>query len=184
MYYAKIRKNNTLFIEKSSSDADIHHGIYIDIFPLDDVLPNSFIGSIQQKLLYVLGRINLTRSKSICNDIDNNISKSIALIVHYFLKYIPKKWCTHIFEEIAKIFNKRNTIYVTHLTNGASKKRYYKYMIKKSDFYDQIEGEFEGKQFPIPQNYNEILINLFGDYMKLPPRKDRFPHHGVIKVII
>ena len=80
------------------------------------------------------------------------------------------------------MFQNVETEYVTHLTNGASKKRYYNYMMRRSEAYKLIDGEFEGEQFPIPVNYHDVLKNLFGDYMQLPPEVQREPHHGVIKV--
>ena len=36
-YFAKVKKNNTLFIEESFKNVDIHHGIFVDIFPYDRV---------------------------------------------------------------------------------------------------------------------------------------------------
>ena len=39
-YFAKVRKNNTLFVEKDFCDIPMHQGIYIDVFPFDKV-PNN-----------------------------------------------------------------------------------------------------------------------------------------------
>ncbi len=39
-YFAKVRKNNTLFVEKDFSSLPIHHGIYVDVFPFDKVTDN------------------------------------------------------------------------------------------------------------------------------------------------
>lgn len=41
-YFAKVRKNNTMFVENDFSHLKIHHGIYIDVFPYDKV-PNNKI---------------------------------------------------------------------------------------------------------------------------------------------
>ena len=37
---------------------------------------------------------------------------------------------------------------------------------------------FEGYEFPIPIGYDEILTNIYGDYMKLPPEEKRVTHHA------
>ena len=182
MQYAKIRKNNTLFLEKLSSDLDIHHGVYIDLFPLDNIMPNTLKGAFQQKLLFMIGRMNLTRSKSICLDTENVLSKYTRLFLHYTQKLTPKRWTDNLQENTAMMFKNDKVEYVTHLTNGATKARYDKYMMKKTEFYDLIEGDFEGFRFPIPKNYHDVLSNLFGDYRQLPPENQREPHHGVIKV--
>ena len=182
MQFAKIRKNNTVFLEKSMSDLEIHHGIYIDIFPLDNIIPYTIKGVLQQKILYILGRINLTRSRAICVNSQSVLTKYSRLLVHNIMKFIPKKFTDYLQEKIAKMFLNTDVKYVTHLTNGASKKRYFKYMMNRGEFYNLMNGEFEGQSFPIPINYHDVLTNLFGDYKKLPPKEQREPHHGVIEV--
>ncbi|MBR5885622.1 MAG: LicD family protein, partial [Alistipes sp.] len=39
-YFAKVKMNNTLFVEQIWKDMDIHHGIFVDIFPYDRI-PNN-----------------------------------------------------------------------------------------------------------------------------------------------
>lgn len=183
MQFAKIRKNNTIFMEKATSKCKIHQGVYIDIFPLDKVQPNSLLGKLQQKILYILGRLNLTRIKDICLNIDNEFEKKIGLVLNKIVNLLPKSIINNLQNRVCTMLNNKvNIEYVSHLTNGASSIRLKKYMINKNEFYNIIEGKFEGYEFPIPQNYDRVLSNLFGDYMKLPPKESRQPHHNVIKV--
>ncbi len=37
-------------------------------------------------------------------------------------------------------------------------------------------AEFEGKPFPIPQQYHELLTIMYGDYMAHPPISERHTH--------
>jgi lipopolysaccharide cholinephosphotransferase len=41
----------------------------------------------------------------------------------------------------------------------------------------EIEGEFEGRFYKIPQGYDAWLRNFYGDYMQLPPEEARVSHH-------
>jgi lipopolysaccharide cholinephosphotransferase len=47
-YFAKIRKDNTMFVEKDFSQLDIHHGIYVDVFPFDKVPDNTTLQKVHR----------------------------------------------------------------------------------------------------------------------------------------
>ena len=48
--------------------------------------------------------------------------------------------------------------------------------VKQSWFEKAIEMDFNGRNFCVPQNYDEILRVLYGDYMQLPPEDKRITH--------
>lgn len=41
-YFAKVKKNGTLFVEEMFRNMDIHHGIFVDIFPYDRIPDNKW----------------------------------------------------------------------------------------------------------------------------------------------
>lgn len=45
-------------------------------------------------------------------------------------------------------------------------------------FSQRAELEFEGHRFPVPCGWHEMLTNMYGDYMTLPPEAER---HGHVK---
>lgn len=45
-------------------------------------------------------------------------------------------------------------------------------------FEEFILAPFEQYEFRIPKDYDQVLTNNFGDYMQLPPEKDRVGHHN------
>jgi len=182
LQYAKIRKNNTLFIEQSTSECQMHHGIYIDIFPLDNIMANTLLGRLQLMLMYILGRINLSRVKMLCMNAKKPVERRLSIVFHYILKIIPKAWTDKLLTKIACIFEGKDTKYIANLTNGVTKEILTRFTMEKDSFYDTIEWEFEGHMFPVPKNYREVLTRNFGDYMKLPPEEERYPHHGIIKI--
>jgi phosphorylcholine metabolism protein LicD len=47
----------------------------------------------------------------------------------------------------------------------------------KADWYPTTMHPFGEKTFSIPKNYDEILTEIYGDYMKLPPEEDRVYSH-------
>jgi len=55
-------------------------------------------------------------------------------------------------------------------------------MFKENDVFPLATLEFEGVQALAPKNYDKYLRSFYGDYMKLPPENERYPHEGKIDV--
>ncbi len=182
LQFSKIRKRNTIFKSQSYSDGEMHKGIFIDVFPLDNIEPNTLIGKIHPKLFNLLFVATSSMIKSRCYCVKNPLRKYIRLAFYYGLKLIPKISIDKLTTKIACLYNNRDTKYVAHLTNGVSKGRIEKFMRVRDTVRDTIEWEFEGHKFPIPGDYHNVLTNQFGDYMQLPPEDKRYPHHGIIEV--
>ena len=50
-------------------------------------------------------------------------------------------------------------------------------IMKKEWFKERVKTKFEDSEFYIPKEYDIILRTTYGDYMQLPPVKDRKHHH-------
>lgn len=71
-----------------------------------------------------------------------------------------------------------NSIYVGHFSHLGNK---INYLWPKEDFENYVLMEFEGKKFSVCTGYDRNLRQLFGDYMKFPPKEQQVPHHGFNK---
>ena len=49
--------------------------------------------------------------------------------------------------------------------------------LKHSDIFPIKKMSFENQEAPVPANYHEILTNIYGNYMELPPEEKRVSHH-------
>lgn len=49
-FYAKVKKNNTLFVEECFRGVNMHHGIFVDIFPYDRVPDNKVLREAHYKI--------------------------------------------------------------------------------------------------------------------------------------
>lgn len=156
--FAKIRNIQTTLIEEGNKDENIVNGIYIDIFPLVGY-PDS---KLKQK------RLQINR----------------AFVLSANINIINNKILYSIFSIILKIFGKKRVI--NHCT-----KQCIKYKCEDCEqlisIYDgdglqlgltsnKILGKpqmvkFEDMELPIPENYDLYLKNLYGDYMKIPSKK-------------
>ena len=60
-----------------------------------------------------------------------------------------------------------------HLSQYACPDRSIREWFDVEDFTNLIELPFEDTAFCAPANYDKVLTEWFGDYMQLPPKKDR-----------
>ncbi len=181
--YAKLRKDNTKYVEFLSRNKNFHQGIFIDIFPMDNVIPRSLLEKIRCRTLLFLWKPNRIRNIGVSPN-SAFIKKVVGKILKFSNKIIKKSTYENIEKLLLTMFNYKCTGYVNHLTNRSTAERFRRFLIKEEDFLNIIEWEFEGHKFPIPQNYNGYLTNIYGDYMKLPPKELRKPHHDIINIEI
>lgn len=180
--FAKLRKNNTVFINNIDNDTATHTGIYIDIFPMDNVKPDAISGGIQLLLFKFLYALTTSTIRERVLRAHNKITVLIRYSMYMVMKIIPKLFVDKAIQKTLVMFSGDKTKYVSHLTNGITRERFNRYLRESSTFYDTVEWEFEGCLLPVPANYHDVLTRNFGDYMTLPPEEERFPHHGIIKV--
>lgn len=176
--FTRIRKNNTRYVQRHYRNLDIHHGIFIDIFPFDYVSNRKEKEIFRYYYLHLLRRLNVIKNFGIRKN-SSVIKKGAKYIID---KFFPQKWLN---EYITKVMTyKNNTGYLNHLTDSTIpiEDKYKNHLIKVDDFLNSMMYEFEGHEFPIPKNFEEVLTNTYGDYMKLPPQEERVPHHQVIEI--
>ena len=168
--FAKIRKNGTVVKERLVENVDMHHGIYMDIFPMDFVKPKKRMGYLQLSLLTYFRDLKKHRAQGI-RDKESFIQRRLSdPMVNRGIK------------AALNLFAKRGTEHISDLVFNNTKELYDDYALKKETFEDIISGEFEGYSFPIPKNYDEELTIYYGDYMKLPKKEDQSPHHNIVEI--
>ena len=167
--HAQLRNSFTCaMLKEEACNVEFNQGIFIDIFPLDAV-PSDNTDRIEQiKKLKKYKR----EFQYVCLPSKSkfkNILKNILYFV-YPLKFRYKK-----FEECAKQYTNKDEIYIDKVSFRLSD-NYYKL---KRKWYDKvIYMQFEDIMLPVPSNYDEILKEMYGDYMK--PTKAPTCHGKVI----
>lgn len=177
--FAKLRKNGTKYVEKNSSKAEGHKGIFIDIFPFDNSPNSNFLKKLHSFETYILKRFILSKlGYEVWNDnsiFKKNIYRTISFIVHFYpLEKLKKLLCEKI-----KRYNHINT---DNLVNIGGSYGYYKETMERKWLNNLVDVEFEGITFKAPENYDEYLKYLYGDYMTLPPEGERYNRHKIIEI--
>ena len=168
----KIRMNNTVFKEKYIARWNIHHGVYVDIFPLDNVPTNAILRKLHF-LHFQFFRIGLM-SKYLDSNERNGVKKFLSHVVNliyapFSLDYLYRKSV-----EVASKYKDQGK-YVFSLYDSISSDSLLEYAWIK----DTEQVLFEGHLFPAPKHYDEVLHVLYGDYNTLPPESDRVPQHNI-----
>ncbi|HNZ63572.1 MAG TPA: LicD family protein [Bacillota bacterium] len=179
LMFTKVRHLDSLFAHPANLDSPVHHGIFIDIFPLDS-LQSNYRKSKKQMLksnrqFIIVSSLDKNRCKY-SSSIKNSLMR---LFIYYFTKIIPKARIFKRAERVFQQFNATNTDFVTSFTNGGTPDAIDRIKIERSSFSDLVDMTFENHLFLMPRNYDEILRRFYGDYMKYPPIENRQPLHGV-----
>ena len=177
--FAKIRLNGTKYIEQNSKSVDIHSGIYIDIFPYDNVSDDK-IDCKKQKLISKI-YIHLLLNKSGYEYIskDSIIKKFVCAFFRLASRFLSYDFLHNGLNDCMNRYNGKETERVVAF-GGAS--AFEKEMLLKSWLENTQEHKFEDVSFLIPDKWHEYLTHFYGDYMTPPPEDKRYIGHGIIKV--
>lgn len=172
---ARLRINNTKFVQEHRKNLKTHEGFFVEIFPYDSI-PNSKIKSFLYSYFFkILKRIVGIRM-GYNYDLKNFIIRSIMHINVFFSKVIPLSYLYNKVKNYHLNFDNINSQKVFLLAGAYSYKKetHLRETVSEYDFL-----EFEGKNYKVPKNYDLFLKEQYGDYMQLPPENERINKHPV-----
>lgn len=179
--YTKVRRTGTSYIRLGQEHLKNKTGIFIDIFPMDDV-PNSIAGQIFQDFYCYCCR------KILWSEVGKYQEKGIKKYFFRLISHINKdsvfKWINHY----VKKSNNSTPNRVRNLLFPAIGKLYIhnpikdRYGMPKEWFLERAEYEFEGHKFYGTKDYDAILKYTYGDYMTPPPIEKREQHAPVSSI--
>lgn len=180
--YTKIRIDNTLFVEYCNRKLNIHHGVYIDVFPFDKVPISNFLNLMHFKICRILIYCFTLRQVIDVSQPPKNFTQKIKgfirELIHMFFKLIPYKLLVILCDKFITIFNSSKNSRLP-LSCLFFPKRNTEYILPK-DLYPLQLHKFEDFEANIPNNYNQYLTTHYGDWNKLPPEEKQFGHKPYI----
>lgn len=174
----KVQKKGTKFIPEYSKKMKCEQGIFIDIFIYDKVSANEKQYKKQVKKTRTLSRlIFLAGSPNPEINIGGIAGRAAALLCkagHYVFKLIPNIH-VYMYKKYVKysvMANVENSCRYTTFQSTAPDKC----IVNIDDLLPYEQVAFENYTANVPKNYDYILTERYGDYMKLPPEEERVNH--------
>jgi lipopolysaccharide cholinephosphotransferase len=161
MTYSKIRKDNSAYIEDFKPKIkNIHQGIFIDIFPIDNMMDNKLMGRVQ----WIAYRLLLAKQLGKRGYTTKSFIKKLATICTIIVpEKLVRKMC--IAEQSGASRN-------LHCFLGGAL-FFDKSVYPREAFDEYISVPFEDSEFLVIKGYEEYLRICYGDYMKLPSEEER-----------
>ena len=174
--YGKIRIKNTKYIEKVCKNIKAKDGIFIDIFPFDNISANEK-QSKKDFLKVVTLRVMLLLKNNYIVETNTFTKKIEKLALKFLSLFISKKSIIKKINKITNKYNDQDTEYIANFSTTYFNKTRY----KKEWFMDTVLLNFEEGKFLCPKNYDAYLKYLYNDYMQLPPEDKRI-NHSVVEI--
>lgn len=150
VYFSKVRMNGTEFYSKGDTNHKKHHGIFVDVFPF-------YESKSKDSRLHRLKRKIVSRIQNHVFAVRQGTTGRNPV-----LSLFPTSLLIRLYTRLLR--GKGNV----WLCEG----RYF----EGNDFASSTTLTFEGKEYPVPKDYDKVLRSIYGDYMQLPPENERVAH--------
>ena len=179
-FTARVMNPNVKF-KKDDKEAKFYNHthcqyLFIDLFVMDNY-PEGILGKIQLAELILLYTFATSRRYKGKIELPSNpVVKLAMLTLNRMGKLFSLKWIYKRYDKVSRRFRKSKKCHSYILSNCSA--TFLARSIYKKDYYrSRKELPVRGKNFYVPGKYDESLRSYYGDYMQLPPEKDRFPEH-------
>ncbi|MBU5478966.1 LicD family protein [Eubacterium sp. MSJ-13] len=171
--FIKVVDTKTKLIELAREDRIDDMGIFLDIFPLDTISKN------HNKALRELRYVNKWGSR-IAGSVSFPIGISYFRKIEHYLWY----WLLKMLNREKSLNRVEKRLYAEKFGNTGYIVSTYglrneNEIIEYEAFAQTVELPFEGKMYKCPIGYDKYLKQMYGNYMELPPERERIAPHDI-----
>lgn len=168
--YTKMRIRGTKMIEKYYNKLDIEKGVYIDIYPIDNIPDDEKLRKKQFKNVNKWIKLYYYRQCLRFELKAKSLLKSIIYSLLYFsLRIIPQRY-----------YIKKMDYYMTEYNKIKTKRKACLFSPNYNnifiEFYPLVEKKFGDIIVKVPKCYEDHLFNRYGDYKKDLPDEKKIGH--------
>lgn len=169
--FAKVRDSRTTYIEKSMKNLNIHHGVYIDIFPLDGYPQKEREACRLERKK----KLNVMKLHCAYQSIAGESRKTKCLMkLERFLGYHKRtgKTVKH-YEKLISQYSIAESALVCNHGNWQGRLEY----APKWHYGNGTWVMFEGLTVRIPEQYDAYLSQKYGDWRAELSKEQQIGHH-------
>ena len=175
-YFAKVKMNNTLFVEQIWRNMDIHHGIFVDIFPYDRIPDNPLLEKLHRAEAkfwincFMAKKVWLWRHCGKC-EIDKPLPKSwiSCAAIRLVTSFLSRQAIYRTMNKVLGRYNSCNTKYVNIV-------RMPKDQILRENIENSVNTEFGGMMVSLPRNVEEYLRHHYPNLRPVLPKEEQINH--------
>jgi len=172
-YFAKLRLNGTLFEEEYTKHLAINHGIFIDIFPYDNIPDDPILRFVQFiKVKYWNNLLISKRTLGLSHTFRGPkyiLAKSIRYVCRVIASHYSVDQIVNKLDKECTWFNDKETEYVCFVK--------LPFVRMKRTWVSSLEyRDFEDRRILCSNKVELYLRSQFGDYMMLPPKEKQVAH--------
>lgn len=173
--YARVRLNNSTMMYPYEKRHCIHHGIWLDVFPLANT-KNGFAWKFKKKLVRAINVLRMDEYFECRKELFEKEKGKLTCLLLKCLYKTPFTIRRKLHDRILdRIIGETGKGYMSEVTTAI------KYISRKEVFEGEPAWmEFEDEEYPVPSGYDEYLTDMYGDYMTPPPENERGTHENLI----
>lgn len=170
--YSKLRDSRTTYVEANAADLPIHHGVYIDVFPLDGYPEKAAeAATLERKKqlmrLMLASAFRLTDGHSLkakmfltcarllgCHRHTHKTVQRLEQLLSRWPAGGSQTWCNH--------------------GNWQGQLEYAPWQ----QYGDGAWFTFEGLKVRVPEQFDAYLTQKYGNWREDPPQEQQIGHHG------
>lgn len=167
--YMKLLDRNT-YIEEKANVNNARKGVFIDIFPFDQIPDDP-----------ALRRSQMTQFKLLDSRI---ILKAGYGLIDTPFRHFKSDPTPDKLEDLSELKHQRETVmreyeqeHFLNYKNLASQYAYDREILTTSEISHLTQVPFESLMVNVPTAYDDILSRMYGDYMTLPPENQQTEKH-------
>jgi lipopolysaccharide cholinephosphotransferase len=176
---AKVRQVNTRLVERNSINARDQKGIFVDIFPFDEIPPSLLKRKLQNASTFALKRLILAKLSYDVGAAGSVLKKALFGVLVSLTKHVSVRRMIAILEHEMQKYNHSQTGDFVAIGGSYG---YQKEIIQNSWVQELTEVNFEKLSWPCFRQWDAYLEHMYGDYMQLPPIDQRGKRHGIVEI--